>query len=463
MARFSRLPWTLILVLSIAAALRAFDLTQWSLWEDEETTVYFSQNLGKPFPRLIPLFFTMLHGLYRLTGVSVAAGRCLVAVLGVLSIALSYACLNRFLSRTAALGASWLLTVCLGHVFWSQSIRYYILVYLFQVLSVYWFLLGFEEKNYLAPVGSIVAFFLALLSHYSALLLAPVYVAYLALTLVRREAAGAYGIRGYLVFGISFLLMLALFAERVSQMQGMLSGWAIPSARDPIHILKTVLAYFGAPFLVLGILGAFIARQTCGRRLAFFILLGALPVLALIVIAGLDLINVTWYYGFIALFGFAPLAALALEHLYQNGRPRLALTCFGGATLYYGIFLVAYYTIMQGDRPRWAEAARYVQETANVRVGEEGNPTLYAGVTEVVLFYMGVEPSVTMQDTLVKLVPPVQPESTHCSESWFIVEVRLITADYADWFAKHGTLKARFDAHTGAVDRSLLVYHCRSE
>src|SRR5947207_2306009 len=84
--RFLGSPLAILLVLAAATMLRGFMLTEWSLWEDEETSIFFAQNLDKPFPRAFPVSFFSLNQLYEITGVEVAAGRALFAAIGVLSI-----------------------------------------------------------------------------------------------------------------------------------------------------------------------------------------------------------------------------------------------------------------------------------------------------------------------------------------------------------------------------------------
>src|SRR5262249_41657474 len=151
-------PWAFLLILALAVLLRAWKLTEWSMWEDEEGTVFYSQRLQWAFAQFFPVFFYALHGLFQLTGVSVAAGRILSASLGGLGIVLLYFLFQRFISRRVALLAALLLAVNFGQLFWSQSIRYYNLVVVFELLSMYWFLVGFEQGKVTALLLSNVAF-----------------------------------------------------------------------------------------------------------------------------------------------------------------------------------------------------------------------------------------------------------------------------------------------------------------
>jgi uncharacterized membrane protein len=76
--------------------------------------------------------------------VSVAAGRLLAASLGVLGIALAYKTVARLVAKEAAVYATALLALSVGYLFWCQSIRYYALLFVFQVAAVYFFVDGFE-------------------------------------------------------------------------------------------------------------------------------------------------------------------------------------------------------------------------------------------------------------------------------------------------------------------------------
>src|SRR5947209_19959086 len=50
----------LLAVLTVAVGLRVYRLDDWSLWEDEGTSLYFSQHPEKPFASYFPVFFVLL-------------------------------------------------------------------------------------------------------------------------------------------------------------------------------------------------------------------------------------------------------------------------------------------------------------------------------------------------------------------------------------------------------------------
>jgi hypothetical protein len=460
--RFVDSPWPILLILALATILRAWKLTEWSMWEDEEGSVYFSQRPERPFARLLPVFFVALHAVYQVTGVTVAAGRIFSAGIGILGILLLYTCFRRLISRRVAILSALLVAVSLGHLFWSQSIRYYNLVVVFELLSMYWFLTGFEHGKYGYLLLSHIALVLALLTHFSAVLLAPVYIGYLALMAIRREAGGAYNLKGYLGFGLSLAIIVGFFAWKLRQAQEMFSnaGGGLPSARDPAHVLVTLVAYFSLPVVALAFLSPFVPpRQVTKRVLWFFIAASVIPVLELLVIAQLNVINVAWYYALVALSGFAVLASFSLVGLYERGYWRSASLAGSAVGTFSAMLLVGYYTNMSGDRPRWEEATNSLRQRAAIQMGAGNNSELFASVPGVVAFYLGVNPGETKGNPLVQMVPTDPPTHGPVKDQWYIVEVDHISPKYQAWLESHCVLTAAFEAHTGPRDRTVCVYH----
>jgi hypothetical protein len=463
--RWFQSPWAVVAVLGLGFALRALCLDRWSLWEDEEGSIYFSQNIDRQFPQFFPTFFVALRSLLALTGVSVGAARLLSCAIGVATVAAMIVTFRSSLPRTVRVIAALFLAVNLGHIFFSQSIRYYTLVLLFQLLSMHWFLEGFEQDRRRSLVLANVAFFLAMLTHFSAVLLAPVFVAYLAWVLWRRESAPGYRLSNLLLFGLPFAAILLAFANKLVQLRQVFagSGSGLDSQRDPLRLLVTVAAYFGLALLGLALLGAvrWRSRSVAPRAHCFFILLAFLPILELATIAKLNLINTTWYYGFCALVGLSVLGGVALTDLALAGRTRLAGGLIAAAVLYYGAFLGLYYTTMHGDRPRWEEAVTFVKDRAGVRPGATDNPRVYGydSLVGLVAFYLGEEPAKTWHSGLVTRLPAAPPPSLPEEEQWFVLEAKTIPEPYGQWLSKHASLEARYEAKTGPIDRSVLVYH----
>lgn len=449
--------WPLMVILSIAVFLRGWGLTEWSLWEDEETSIYFSQQTNKPFPRFFPLFFLILNELYQVTGVSVTAGRLLAAGFGMVNIILVYV-LTRPLSRAVALVATVLLVINLGHVFWCQSIRYFTLLLVFEMLSMYLFLEGFERGNKTLLVLSNVAFALALLTHFSALLLMPAYVAYLCFMICWGQSSGLYNLRGYFFFGLVHGIVLGLMALQFIRFHAILKGMDDLALQAPTHLLVTVMAYFGAPVILLGLLAPLVAVESQKRIALFFTTIGILPILQALVIARLNLSNVTWYYMLVGMIGFIVAAAITLISLFQRGFRRSTWLSGAAVLCYYTPLLAGYYTSMHGDRPRWKDACAYLLQDEHIFLGVSSKTQVYATVPGVVGFYLGVPPGEAMESTLVQMVPPHLPAAVPEVDRWFIVENGHVSREVELWLEKYCTLKATFAASTGPRDRSIRVY-----
>ena len=447
-------PWLLI---GLAAMLRAWKLGDWSLWEDEETTIYFSQNIGKPFPRFFPVFFLALREWFQVTGLSVLAGRVLAAAIGVVGVGATYEVCRRLVSRSAALWAALLLAVNLGHLFWSQSIRYFGLLFVLQVISLYSFYLGFERKKLALLLASNAAFALALWTHFSAILLAPVFVGYLLIAWRPREEAG-YSIRQYATFFLPFALLLVVFSKSMLDAKALLSTMSLPSARNPLHVMATVVVYCGLP--VLG-LAAMATVRTLKRPRRSGLLLACcawIPIAELAVIAQLNLVNVTWYYAIILLFGLMALAGAELASLAERGRLKTAATLGCVSIAYAALHLAGYYTLMHGDRPRWRDAAEYVRQTAAIRPDAAANPQVFANVPGVVAFYLGVAPAMTMGHELVQTLPEKPSAGLDVGEQWFVIEAGRATAKLSAWLDEVCIREASFEARTGPRDRTITVY-----
>lgn len=449
-----------LLVLAVAAGLRAVGIDTWSLWEDEEGSLTRAhESLFWGFQKFFPLFFFVLKPYTDWVGLSVGALRALPAALGVLSIAFTMTGFRRHVSARTAVVAGLLLAVNLGHLFFSQTVRYYTTVLTFEVLAAVWFFDGFETGRRWKLGLSLAMLVLGLLTHFSALLLAPVFVGHLLLAAVLRDRGGGYTVRWYLIYGAVLVVVGAVFAWRMTQLQGMIGGWAIPSQRDPYHVGTTIVAYFGLPILVLGLLAPWLARDLPGRTLRFLLVLAVVPVLELLTLAALNTVNVTWYYGFIGMIGFAVLAAATLTSQWRLGRKRLVYGLGAAAALYSAAFLGMYYTIAHGDRPRWAEAAEVLKAEAGVRPGNPDNPMVRATVPGTLAFYLGEHPSKPEKDRIVMLFAAERADVP--AADWYVVEDRVLSPQHREWFAERCELRARFEAHSGPVDRSVSVYRTR--
>jgi predicted membrane-bound mannosyltransferase len=447
-------------VVTVAVVARLWHLSTWSLWEDEEATIHYALNPHKWFPSAFPIFFLGLRGFFSMAGVSVTSARAFSVAIGLTSLLIVFFCVRRMVGRESALLAVLLLAVNIGHVFWSQSVRYYTLVLSFELLSVYCFFWGLERRRAWLLLLSNVALFAAMLTHFSAILLVPVFIAYMGARLLKLASGPPLPLALYVAFGLPLAIVVGLFAIKIAALQGMMGGWALPSARDPVHVMSTLVAYFGGPMLGLAVAGLLFDRSNLTPSRLFMLLLAIVPVLELIVIAGLNVINVTWYYAFVAVVGFAVIAADWIVRLQRDGHRTWAVALSGGVLAYSVVLLSVYQTISYGDRPRWRDAANYIRASTAIQADGAANPDIFATAPGVVAFYLGVAPEATQGQALVKLPTVPASEATLERDQWYAIPAFEITASLQTWLSSHCTLRVDFPARTGPRDRTLRVFHC---
>jgi hypothetical protein len=467
-------PWVVAAVLAAAVISRFLMVTHWSLWLDEETSIRFAQNPAMGFPSHFPVFFVLLGQIFEFTGVSVTAGRLFVATTGALNIVLVYVVVARLVSREVAVVAASVLVLSLGHLSWSQSIRYYILLLTFQVAAVYFFVHGFERGRWFELMLSNVFLFLSLLTHLSAALLFPVLLAHLGLSMLLREKGGGYTPKGYAAFGIPFLLVTVFTCyqymtfQESSSLASLVSGPTVsggsPGRFAPLlpyrHIFQLV-PYFGVPFVALSLGAPFVDRGILSSRiLRFFVCLAFLPVMALLV-AGMFRVFPLWYHALISLVGVGVLAGVMLVSLQRRGHLRAYRVCSAVAFGLSLLLLVSYYTIAHGDRPRWREAVRFVQMQASLVPGATSGVRIF-GQKQVVAFYLEGKVSPTWSHPLVRSWPSEwEPERAPIEPEWYLVLRQNLLEDQSRWLSQHCELMADFRAWTGPRDRTIAVYRRR--
>ncbi len=447
----------LILVLASSISVRSAGLGTWSMWEDEAgslTRAYEDPTRG--FQGYFPIFFVALRSYSEWTGLSVGWLRLFPAACGVLGIAALMVSFRRQADSKTLILAGLLLSVNLGHVFFSQSVRYYTLLMVFETLALSWFFEAFETcdaRKFLLSVG---AWVFGLLTHFSALLLLPVFASYIIFTLWFQRDRAIWS-----VCCLSTITAIGgFFTWRMLRLQSeMLGDWAISSQRDPIHLSVTIIAYIGVPLLLLGLLSPWLARGLSVRFRVYLLGAAFIPLLELITLASMNFVNVTWYYAFASLAAIAILSGSAIRSTWDSCYRRSAITATVLTFGYYAAFLALYYSGSYGDRPRWAEAADYVRTEFGVRPDNPDAPPAFSNVPGPVTFHLGEHPSKCETDRIVGMLPLKLDDCQ--SNSVFIVELRSLPPESLEWFNIHCEQVAVFEARTGPADRTVGVYRTR--
>jgi hypothetical protein len=445
----SWLPWALLLA---GAALRLSRLGDWSLWFDEETSIYFALNPDKPFPRAFPLYFWVLGRLFSAVGVSVYSARLLSALAGITTLWLAWRCIRRFAGDDVALPALVLLVLSPGHLFWSQSIRYYTLLLVFQIASIHAFLTALERRSPLWWSLSAGWLVLALLTNTTAALLVPVYVLALAWTLADRRIAGRLSWAAI----VPALTVVALAIAALTTLLTLHQQFGDQSGGRGVHLLMRFIGYAGVPAVALMLVALPFTRQPPAAFVCFA-LLSTVPVLELLLLRTTGLWSVAWYHGFIALIGVVAMGGYGWKALAER-LPRWALAGTGVGVIGVSLaIVVSYFTTAHGDRPRWDEAASVLRQHGVVATTRSVD--VFSHAPGVIAYYLGVPPGETMGHPLVRLpAAPVLRRSP--SESWWVLERRLIRPDDQRWLDGRCEQRGVFPAWMITRDRTVVVYRC---
>ncbi|HPO11939.1 MAG TPA: glycosyltransferase family 39 protein [Candidatus Hydrogenedentes bacterium] len=134
--------------LVLAAWLRIKGLSLESAWCDEALTLLhfpatslsdFLHSAFEEDTRLIvsPVYYVLEYGWFAMFGTSLVAIRMLSVTLGLMSIVLIFLVARRLYNATAGILAAFLLATSLVNVYYSQEVRFYALMGVFALLSMY--------------------------------------------------------------------------------------------------------------------------------------------------------------------------------------------------------------------------------------------------------------------------------------------------------------------------------------
>lgn len=372
-----------------AAALRFFRLGEWGFWGDEYITVERSLSLlDLPLSRWsTSLLFTTWS--LQWMGVTEASARMWSAIVGSLTVPVTFLIVRRIRGDLVAWLTSILLAISTWHLYWSQNARFYSSLLLFYTLALLLFHLGVEQdrRSYLA--GSLAFLFLAVQERAIGLVLIPVLVAYL-LCLRLAGLPRPKGITGRnlaLYFGLAFAIVgvavVAVPAVQSDEVRATAFEWV---NTNPLWIVAGSVYYLSVPVTV-----SALATAVRSLRDRFLLLLS---ISALLPMIGIALVSLVGYaanrYVFVSLTSWLILSAVFLGRLFSfSGRGR-----FGAALAVSLIVILSiasedllYYQYQNGNRDDWKSAFEFVSD--NLRPEDAilaGNPGIgeYYLVREVV-------------------------------------------------------------------------------
>ncbi len=156
---------TALLLLTLGAALRFWDLAHHSLWTDEFFTLQRISGADAPTEATPPLYFLLLKGWAAVAGLTPAALRAFSALCGAIGLVVVWAAGTRLLSPAAGLFALAVTAISPFHLAYSQEARPYAMLFALSAASL-WTLaeaLGGSRRWWLAYVPCTAAL---LYTHY---------------------------------------------------------------------------------------------------------------------------------------------------------------------------------------------------------------------------------------------------------------------------------------------------------
>lgn len=365
-AYVSKLNVELLLLASLtllAAALRLFRLGEWSLWEDEAFTLSNKEDgFTFSFWRQ-PLSQTLIRLAVSALGSSEWSARLVPALIGVLTIPILYYLVRRMFTPRLALLFACLLSVSTWHLYWSQNVRFYSLLFLFYTASLFLFFIALEEDRPVLFLLSFLCLGLAARERLIALFLLPVVLGYLLLIalLPFEKPRGLKLSNLALFFGPGILLGVFFAGPFLVNLPGWFQGFGRVNT-TPVWILAGVLAYIGIPVVLGAASGAAVLLGRRNRAALFFSLGAVVPLLAVM------LVSLFQYaanrYVFVSVSSWILLASLFLDLYFQH--PEKIVRFLAGVLL--SVMLLSafsdnflYFFHQNGNRADWRAAFRFIE------------------------------------------------------------------------------------------------------
>jgi uncharacterized membrane protein len=172
-------PPPLVIIALVAAVLRLININYQSLWFDELHCVVPTApensvasiieycKIDQP-----PAFFIYLHFFFKVFGYHEVTARIASALLGIIAIPVIYALGKECSGKAAGLMAAWLTAFNYFHIYYSQEVRFYSMLFLFTALSFLFLIRWFKYGGYQHLLFYAVSAIILLYTHYYGLVIA---------------------------------------------------------------------------------------------------------------------------------------------------------------------------------------------------------------------------------------------------------------------------------------------------
>lgn len=375
----------LLAILALGTAMRIHGLSTWSFAGDELNTLRDSvQGVGLLGPK--PLLFILNHhmvvpGL----GANEWSLRLLPAVFGILGIPAVYWAGARLFDWRVALAAAALVALNPWHLYWSQSARYYSLVFLLTALFPVALYLGVKRRSVVWIAGGLILTCLAFLAHPSSALVLGAFVVWLGGRVVGRLIRDRKkpGLREFVtvaLVGVGIAIAAIRIWPLLVSWYQMDHEWG----HDALILMLSYADWVALPITVIAAAGFLWMARGEERQKA--VLLGTFVVLpALLLMLATYLVPVSTAYLFATTPFVLLLAGYLLKELWGSPaagwRPRLiAVTLLAVVVVDHGPRIISHYR--DGGRLDFRRAAAVLEELA------EGDDVIVADQERAVSYYL---------------------------------------------------------------------------
>ena len=319
----------LALVTLIAGLLRFYRLGEWSLWLDEVFSINHSLALdspGKVFSSYHPLFYILLRPILIYFGIDEWSTRLPAAVIGTVSIPIFALIVRRLLGFPAALLTAVLLTFAPWHLYWSQNVRFYTLLFLLFNLALFGFYWGIETDRFRYILLSALAWLLAMAAHETAVLLAVILTLYfLLLKVLPLEKPPGLRWRALLPFTIvplalylAYDLFRVFYPGHPSVLTNFVQVFIGRPSTTPYSLIVTFTYRVGTPLALLAASSLIFLITRRDRVILLLALTAGLPIAVTMAFSLISYAAVR--YAFISLLSSILLGVYVVQELYRRAQ-----------------------------------------------------------------------------------------------------------------------------------------------
>ncbi len=242
----------LLLVCLLGCFLRFYKINFQSLWLDELYTII-PTNPGNSIASLIeycyrdqpPLFFLYCQLMFKIFGYNEVVGRLSSATVGLLAIPSVYLLAREFSNRPTSVFAALLVSINYFHIYYSQELRFYSLLFLLTTLSYLFFVRAFKNPKRVNFIFYVITSVALLYTHYYGLLVFGCQ-ALTFLILLFGNVSKRFIISG-IVSGLTVVLLFIPWLPTIFNDLNIESIWIKPP--DPYFLVTYFYYYFGKDIL----------------------------------------------------------------------------------------------------------------------------------------------------------------------------------------------------------------------